>query len=165
MGRRCGGRDGACDECIRLGRRSRVVLTPRRWRQVLRKLPQDDGDKKARSPGRARRNPLKPLRGECRANRRDRGYYARVLFIFARETTGASSARHSLRPLSGRKVFLASTRAESRHGESRGVSALRSSFRGARQREPGIHSSGRSCGAMDSGPAPFGASQNDEGGG
>src|ERR1700674_4723504 len=26
-----------------------------------------DGDKKARSPRRARRNPLKPLRGECRA--------------------------------------------------------------------------------------------------
>jgi hypothetical protein len=26
-----------------------------------------DGGKKARSPGRARRNPLKPLRGECRA--------------------------------------------------------------------------------------------------
>jgi hypothetical protein len=27
----------------------------------------DDGDKQARSPGRARRKPLKPLRGECRA--------------------------------------------------------------------------------------------------
>ena len=26
----------------------------------------DDGDKRARSPGRARRKPLKPLRGECR---------------------------------------------------------------------------------------------------
>jgi hypothetical protein len=25
-----------------------------------------DGDKKARSPGRSRRKPLKPLRGECR---------------------------------------------------------------------------------------------------
>src|SRR3984957_5626271 len=32
-----------------------------------------DGGKKARSPGRARRKPLKPLRGECRATRRDRG--------------------------------------------------------------------------------------------
>src|SRR4029079_2993693 len=27
---------------------------------------QDDGDKKARSPGRSRSKPLKPLRGECR---------------------------------------------------------------------------------------------------
>src|SRR5258705_13991371 len=29
----------------------------------------------------------------------DRGDYARVLFYFAREAAGASSARHSLRPL------------------------------------------------------------------
>jgi hypothetical protein len=48
------------------GRRSRVVLTPRRWCQVLREDARDDGDKKARSPGRARYKPLKPLRGECR---------------------------------------------------------------------------------------------------
>src|SRR4051794_19530768 len=41
------------------GRRSRVVLTPRRWRQVLCK--QSDGDNKARSPRRSRRKPLKPL--------------------------------------------------------------------------------------------------------
>jgi hypothetical protein len=32
-----------------------------------------DGGKKARSPGRARNKLLKPLRGECRAIRRDRG--------------------------------------------------------------------------------------------
>jgi hypothetical protein len=55
------------------GRRSRVVLTPRRRRQVLRSFagptgrgqslnPRDDGDKRARSPGRARSKPLKPLR-------------------------------------------------------------------------------------------------------
>jgi hypothetical protein len=44
-----------------------VVLTPRRWRQVWRSYPLDDGGKRARSPGRARRKPLKPLRGECRA--------------------------------------------------------------------------------------------------
>src|SRR3977135_1570802 len=54
-------------------RRSRVVLTPRRWRQVrgccvgptgLRQNvnPLSDGGKRARSPGRARRKPLKPLR-------------------------------------------------------------------------------------------------------
>src|SRR6202011_4381041 len=54
------------------GRRSRVVLTPRRRRQVCGGMsarpgadkPQsaNDGDNKARSPGRARSKPLKPLR-------------------------------------------------------------------------------------------------------
>jgi hypothetical protein len=49
------------------GRRSRVVLMPRRWHQVCgTQFPRNDGGKQARSPGRARRNPLKPLRGECR---------------------------------------------------------------------------------------------------
>jgi hypothetical protein len=44
------------------GRRSRVVLTPRRRRQACGGNCAGDGDKKARSPGRARRKPLKPLR-------------------------------------------------------------------------------------------------------
>src|SRR5216683_2277992 len=55
------------------GRQNRVVLTPRRWRQVSRSLsrpdravtktyPRVDGGKRARSPGRARHKPLKPLR-------------------------------------------------------------------------------------------------------
>jgi hypothetical protein len=70
----CGGREAApktrAHPC---GRRSRVVLTPRRWRQVGGRDSADDGGNKARSPGRARRKPLKPLRGECRATRRDRG--------------------------------------------------------------------------------------------
>jgi hypothetical protein len=53
-------------------RRSRVVLTPRRWCQVRgglvgptgrrQTISVDDGGKQARSPGRARRKPLKPLR-------------------------------------------------------------------------------------------------------
>jgi len=46
--------DGAFDESAWGGRRSRVVLAPRRWRQVGGKYPADDGGKKARSPGRAR---------------------------------------------------------------------------------------------------------------
>src|SRR5205814_8488668 len=52
---------------MRCGRRSRVVLTPRRRRQVGGSNSAGDGDKKARSPGKSRRKPLKPLRGECRA--------------------------------------------------------------------------------------------------
>jgi hypothetical protein len=43
------------------------------WRQVSQKYLRGDGGKKARSPGRARNKLLKPLRGECRATRRDRG--------------------------------------------------------------------------------------------
>ena len=58
----CGGRSSAIDEQRLSGRRSRVVLTPRRWCQVSRSNPRDDGGKKARSPGRARRKLLKPLR-------------------------------------------------------------------------------------------------------
>ena len=73
VGTGCGGRGGAFDERRQGGRRSRVVLTPRRWRQASRKYPRGDGDKKARSPGRARRKPLKPLRagmpGDFRCDR------------------------------------------------------------------------------------------------
>ena len=52
---------GASDEGAACGRRSRVVLMPRHWRQLAEQFA-GDGDKKARSPGRARRKPLKPLR-------------------------------------------------------------------------------------------------------
>jgi hypothetical protein len=66
------------------GRRSRVVLTPRRWRQVGGSLSADDGDKKARSPGRARRKPLKPLRRECRVISAEPVAATRVLLLHAR---------------------------------------------------------------------------------
>ena len=46
----------------RSGRRSRVVLTPRRRRQVSQRCLRGDGDKQARSPGRARNKLLKPSR-------------------------------------------------------------------------------------------------------
>jgi hypothetical protein len=74
-------------------RRSRVVLTPRRWRQVRAEaIRKSDGGKKARSPGRARRKPLKPLRRGCRLMRCTCSDHARVLSIFAREAMGASCA-------------------------------------------------------------------------
>jgi hypothetical protein len=53
------------DENARSGRRSRVVLAPRPWRQVGAKYRADDGGKTGRSPGRARET-VKPLRGESR---------------------------------------------------------------------------------------------------
>ena len=60
--------EGAQDERRLSVRQNRVVLTPRRWRQVSRKAmsaltgatrryPRGDGDKQARSPGRARHKP------------------------------------------------------------------------------------------------------------
>jgi len=44
----------APDENAGGGRRSRVVLTPRPWRQAGAKYRAGDGGKKGRSPGRAR---------------------------------------------------------------------------------------------------------------
>src|SRR6476646_5809550 len=53
----------------------------------------DDGDKKARSPERARRKPLKPFaRGKPDLPARTCGDFARVLFVFAHEAAGAQSA-------------------------------------------------------------------------
>src|ERR1700692_1740072 len=43
-------RGGALTRHCSRGRRSRVVLTPRRWCQVLRDCPRGDGGNKARSP-------------------------------------------------------------------------------------------------------------------
>jgi hypothetical protein len=49
--------NGAQDERARRVRQSQVVPMPRRRHQALRKYPQGDGDKKARSPGRAWNKP------------------------------------------------------------------------------------------------------------
>ena len=88
---------GAADESATCGRRSRVVLTPRRWRQVCEGSFAGDGDNKARSPRRARRKPLIPLRREGRVSRRTCGSTP-VLFV-AQGAAGAPSTRLSLRPL------------------------------------------------------------------
>jgi hypothetical protein len=81
------------------GRRSRVVLMPRRWHQVCGGDSVGDGGKKARSPGRARRKPLKPLRGECRAFSGVTVVTNARVYYTTRAAAGASGARHSLRPL------------------------------------------------------------------
>src|SRR5882672_647139 len=92
-------------------RRSRVVLTPRRWRQVRGGLvgptgrgqslnPLGDGGKKDRSPGRARRKPLKPLRAGMPG---DSGVLVvtrvRSTTTRAHEAAGATGTRRSPRPL------------------------------------------------------------------
>jgi hypothetical protein len=58
-----------------------------------------DGGKKARSPGRARYRPLKPLRREGRVNPVNLWRLRScALFYFAREAMGATGTRLSLRP-------------------------------------------------------------------
>jgi hypothetical protein len=94
-------------------------------------IPRGDGGKQARSPGRARRKPLKPLRGECRVFRCDRGDYACVLFYFAHKAAGASSARHSLRPLIRGRDVSGKTRAR---GAARSRRCIPTSLRGAPRR-------------------------------
>ena len=102
--------DAAC------GRRSRVVLTPRRWRQVSWKYPRGDGDNKARSPRRARRKPLKPLRREGRIASAEPVCSCAFSFVhLAHETAGAARTRLSLRPLFSRdKVCAHNSGAERR---------------------------------------------------
>src|SRR5436190_14716022 len=46
-------------------RRSRVVLAPRPWRLFCGRYPADNGDKKRRSPGRARRKPSNHCAGKA----------------------------------------------------------------------------------------------------
>jgi len=103
---RCGGmrwtRVALSTMALSCGRQSRVVLTPRRSRQVgddaLHRA--DDGGKKARSPGRARYKPLKPLRREGRTIPVNLWRLRScALFYFAREAMGATGTRLSLRPL------------------------------------------------------------------
>jgi hypothetical protein len=61
--------------------------------------PQNDGGKRARSPGRARRKPLKPSRGESRLIPSEPVVTTLVCFFnFAREAAGAAGTRLSLRP-------------------------------------------------------------------
>jgi hypothetical protein len=65
--------------------------------------PTDDGGKQARSPGRARRKPLKPLRREGRMIRLYL-WFCRVLFV-ARGPWVRAGTRPSLRPLSKGRRF------------------------------------------------------------
>src|SRR5712672_3111228 len=91
-------------------RRSRVVLTPRRWRQVCgvksaqpglrQNISVGDGGKRARSPRRARRKPL----NHCVRERRVIPGYSLLLVCVlpipsAHEAAGATGIRRSPRPL------------------------------------------------------------------
>jgi hypothetical protein len=125
---------------IACGRRSRVVLTSRRWRQVGGSRFADDGDKNARSPGRPRRKPLKPF-----AQGRPDEFGGPVVttlvcsFCFACEAAGASSARLSLRPL-----YFGGTTILQNPGANASRECEFASLRGAERRSnPGLFSQKR----------------------
>ncbi len=91
--------EAATDERGRCGRRSRVVLAPRCWRQVGGKYPADDGGKKAGHRG-ERDISRKPLRGEGRSVSAEPVCSCAFSFVHvAHETAGAARTRSSLRPL------------------------------------------------------------------
>ena len=95
-----------CDGRVWRIRRMRRMRTAKLWRPDASTLassrqgnPAGDGGKKARSPGRPQRKPLKPSRRECRIVSANLWWLTRVLFTFAHEAAGEPNARHSLRPL------------------------------------------------------------------
>ena len=64
----------------------------------------DDGGKQARSPGRARRKPLKPLRRECRVFRGTCGDYTRVLPTHCTRGCGCNGHPAFPTPSLGREI-------------------------------------------------------------
>ena len=111
----------------------------------------DDGGKRARSPGRARRKPLKPLRAGMPG---DSGVLVvtrvRSITTIAHEAAGATGTRHSPRPLRGRKINAQLGRIAPRDREGvcgEGVCGLEFDVVAARKRPRHRHS-----GAMPTGP-------------
>src|SRR3954447_20448600 len=81
------------------GRRSRVVLMPRRWHQV-RQASDERQWQKSPVAGESTKETVKTIARKRRFSRWACGAYLAVLFIFAREAAGASSTRRFPRPLS-----------------------------------------------------------------
>ena len=100
------------------------TLASSRWDDPLTMVATKPG-----SPGRARRKPLKPLRGEGRIVRLTCGDYARVLFSFAREATGALSTPAFPAPSVWGDLVPGKPRAHRATGRRRCVRSLLS-FRG-----------------------------------
>src|SRR5580704_14320374 len=102
------------------GRRSRVVLTPRRWRQLATMLrhSRGDGDNKPGSPGRARSKPLKPLRRECRLRTGEPVVTNSRAFYFTREAAGASAPGIPCALCFWRDGLFAKPRASSSRGKA-----------------------------------------------
>ena len=112
------------------GRQNRVVLAPRRWRQVCGKTSQATV---ANKPGHRGERGIsrKPLRRESRIA--PLNLYARVRFLcqLAHETAGAARTRLSLRPPTGGQRPFSKPRAL--HA-ARSQRMLKPSLRGAKRR-------------------------------
>jgi hypothetical protein len=110
----------APDESANRIRRSRVVLMPRRRHQVGENHFAGDGDKKARSPGRARRKPLKPF-VQGRPDEFGVPVVTTLVWFFQLSMRGCGcypSARLSLRPLDPEGRRSCKTRARMRRGNA-----------------------------------------------
>ena len=93
--------DAACHKTndIARGRRSRVVLTPRRWRQVGGSDSAGDGGKKAGHQGELEVSRKATAQGRPDASAKPVCSCAHLVASIARETAGAARTRSSLRPL------------------------------------------------------------------
>jgi len=80
-------------------RRSRVVLTPRRWRQAGGGNFAGEGGKQARSPKSTKETVKTIAQGRPGVSGKPVVTMLVCFFVFAREAMGASRARLSLRPL------------------------------------------------------------------
>jgi hypothetical protein len=99
----------APDESVCRGRRSRGVLIPRRWYQLLKKLTllRGDGGKKARFTGETTKEPVKTIAQGMPARSANLWWTNSCAFIFRTRGCGcARRARHSLRPLIFGRAFL-----------------------------------------------------------
>jgi hypothetical protein len=113
------------DERSPRGRPSRVVLgapTLALSSRSAQCAPWGDGGKRARSPGRARRKPLKPLRREGRVSSAEPVVLPRAFFT-ARGPWAPAGARSSLRPLTpgGSRLRKARTPSAPREREASAV--------------------------------------------
>jgi hypothetical protein len=88
------------------GRRSRVVLAPRCWRQVARKCPRDDGGKTAGHRGEREVSRKTIAQGRPDASAEPVCSCACSCAHFAHETAGAARTRSSLRPLFSKRAEL-----------------------------------------------------------
>ena len=106
-----GGRRFRAGRIVICIRRSRVVLTPRRWRQALQAILQSDGGKKARFTRESSEETVKTIRaGNAGMFRRTCGDYAYVLSLFARKAAGELGRPAFPAPSDGRD--LCKTRVE-----------------------------------------------------
>ncbi len=146
---RCGmrwTRTAAADERHRCVRRSRVVPTPRRWRQVGRRPcgAAGDGGKKARSPGRARSKSSDHRAGK--AGLLPPNLYARVRFLLRNLRTRPRVRRAPGLPraLPMRGQRKARTRMRRDKAESYAVEIICSRHRPARPGDPVVQRRWRS---------------------